>query len=140
MINKGHSVKRSYIGPTDIYQKDKMFNENMNPLELIKELRRINKVRKQHDEKCLLKGDHNISQTANKTHFSQTSSSPFLLVGSPMYKEMIENRKIRENTPTTELKQNNMQYLIPGFSPSSTPHSKIKLRLVKYLRIFFTLL
>ena len=103
-----------------------MFNENINPVELIKELRRISKVRKQHEDKWVLKGDQEVPLPAHKSHFSQTSSSPFLLVGSPMYKEMMESRRIRENSSKTDIKINNLQYLnITGLSPASTPHRKI---------------
>lgn len=79
-----------------------MFNETSSPFELIRELQRVNKLRRKQDEHSELRGKHELSSSIIRPSTGQVNesgSSPFLLVGSPLYKKMKRNQKLqRSNT------------------------------------------
>jgi hypothetical protein len=94
---EGNSLKRSYIGPINIYKQDKIFNESK-PFELIRELKRVSKERRLFEQTTKLKGKHELSSVSinrNIVQSNQNTSSPFLLLGSPLYKRLKETQRLR---------------------------------------------
>lgn len=95
--SNGNSLKRSHIGPLNFYKKDKIFNQTSSPFELIRELKRVGNVRKTELESSELRGKHQLCSTTTKkgqTIYNQASSSPFILVGSPLYKQVKNNQRL----------------------------------------------
>ena len=88
----GTGLKRTYIGPLSHYHSDKMYSQSTSPMELVRELKRISKVRKAQEAISQLKGKHELSSLVDRPKTTQHSSSPFLLVGSPMYNSMMESK------------------------------------------------
>lgn len=105
----GGSLKRSHIGPINFYKKDRIFNET-NPVELIRELKRMGNTRKEEDESSELRGRHQLSTTVVRNDFSkvtQANSSPFLLVGSPLYKRMRQSQRLLTSSTSKRYQTDN---------------------------------
>lgn len=93
-----NSLKRSHIGPVNLYKNEKVFSKTTpSSSELMKELRRIVKQRAETESSSQLKGKHELTSKLDRPKTTQHSSSPFLLVGSPLYKSLMERRKLAES-------------------------------------------
>ena len=136
LTNKGFALKRSYVGPIDFYHKDKIPSKASLKVELINQLKNLSKTRKKLNDICRLNGINERSSINDENLYAHFPSSPFLLVGSPDYKEMIENRRIRESNSKVDITTNS-RYIVNVHRVSSSSPNHSKFRNANFYSIFW---